>query len=390
MAETDDQAKAFEAEGRTAVVRLKMPREGSCKFHDIIRGDVEVDWIQEQDHVIQRTDGTCTYHLASVVDDYDFKITHVVRAIEHLPNTPRQIFIAQSLGYPLPIYAHLPYVAEPGGSKKLSKRELDRYLKQKDFASLNAQGETIARKLGVEFKKETFNPVVVDFYREIGFIPEALLNYLLLLGWSLDDSTEHFTLADAIKSFSLERVNKAPASLDPQKLVAFQTRWMNLQSIEAKYDMVLPYLLKAGWVQSPVASEMEAYIKTILQSASDRIKIAGDMLQFDDFFTEDDKLHYDESAWEKRVVKDPEAMPLVAQFAEELKTIPSFEAAVLEKHLKDWLEPRNLKIGQIIHALRLAVSGKSAGFGMFETIQVLGRDRVLNRIELAKKKAGLT
>ncbi len=113
MAESDAQAKAFEAEGRTAVVRLKMPREGQCQFHDGIRGDVSFDWANEQDHVIQRQDGTCLYHLASVVDDFDYKITHVVRAVEHLPNTPRQIFIAQSLGYPLPIYAHLPYVAEP-------------------------------------------------------------------------------------------------------------------------------------------------------------------------------------------------------------------------------------------------------------------------------------
>ncbi len=104
---------AFEKEGRSAVVRLKIPREGACRFHDLIRDEVSFDWCQEQDHVIQRNDGTCLYHLASVVDDFDFRITHVVRAVEHLPNTPRQIFIAQSLGYPLPQYAHLPYVAEP-------------------------------------------------------------------------------------------------------------------------------------------------------------------------------------------------------------------------------------------------------------------------------------
>ncbi|MCC6507657.1 MAG: glutamate--tRNA ligase, partial [Pirellulaceae bacterium] len=104
MAQTDEQASQFQAEGRTAVVRLKMPREGKCVFDDLVRGQVEFEWAGEPDHVVQRPDGTCLYHLASVVDDQDFQITHVVRAVEHLPNTPRQIFIAQSLGYPLPVY----------------------------------------------------------------------------------------------------------------------------------------------------------------------------------------------------------------------------------------------------------------------------------------------
>ncbi len=210
MAIDDEQAARFEAEGRQAVVRLKMPREGQCKFHDLVRGDVEFEWSGEPDHVIQRADGTCLYHLASVVDDADFRITHVVRAVEHLPNTPRQIFIAQSLGYELPIYAHLPYVAEPGGTSKLSKRKLDQYLKHKDFAALNEHGATIAKRLGMTTTKESFNPVVTDFYQAMGFIPDAVLNYLLLLGWSLDDSTEHFTMEDAIRVFSLDRVNKAP------------------------------------------------------------------------------------------------------------------------------------------------------------------------------------
>ena len=122
------------------VVRLKMPREGKLVIDDLVRGQVEFDWAREQDHVIQRADGTCLYHLASVVDDHDFEITHVIRAEEHLSNTPRQIFIAQSLGYPLPQYAHLPYVAEPGSKNKLSKRKLDKYLKNRDFALVNEHG----------------------------------------------------------------------------------------------------------------------------------------------------------------------------------------------------------------------------------------------------------
>jgi glutamyl-tRNA synthetase len=193
MATSQAQASAFEAQGRSGVVRLKMPREGVCAFDDRVRGRVEFEWAAEQDHVIQRADGSCLYHLASVVDDYQMRITHVVRAVEHLSNTPRQIFIAQSLGYPLPEYAHLPFVAEPGGTAKLSKRKLAAYLKNKDFAALYELGQRIAGRTELTTSLETFNPVIVDFYQSIGFLPDAVLNYLLLLGWSLDDSREHFT-----------------------------------------------------------------------------------------------------------------------------------------------------------------------------------------------------
>src|SRR5262249_53898798 len=158
---------------RQATVRLKMPREGSLVIDDFIRDRVEFAWSNEQDHVIQRADGTCLYHLASVVDDFDFEISHVIRAEEHLSNTPRQAFIAQSLGYPLPQYAHLPFVAEPGSKNKLSKRKLDKYLKNKDFAKVFEHGQEIGRALGLATTPETFNPVIVDFYEQVGYLPDA-------------------------------------------------------------------------------------------------------------------------------------------------------------------------------------------------------------------------
>ncbi len=285
MAETDEQAAKFAAEGRTWVLRLKMPREGKCVFHDEIRGQVEFNWADEQDHVVQRGDGSCLYHLASVVDDEAFKITHVVRAVEHLSNTPRQIFIAQSLGYKLPVYAHLPFVAEPAGPAKLSKRKLDTYLKKKDFATLFEQGQRIAARTGLQATKEAFNPVVVDFYEAIGFLPDAILNYLLLLGWSLDDSTEDFTREQMIESFTLARVNKAPASFDPQKLVSFQSRWMHKLPISDRAERVLPYLVKAKLVSDPPTEEEKSLVTKVVKAADDRIKIAGDILEFDDFFT---------------------------------------------------------------------------------------------------------
>ena len=138
---------------------------------DLVRGRVEFDWASEQDHVIQRADGSCLYHLATVVDDHDMQISHVIRAEEHLSNTPRQVFIVQQLGYELPTFAHLPYVAEPGSKNKLSKRKLDKYLKNRDFAALIEHGQSIARRLGLAVAAETFNPVIVDFYEQVGFLP---------------------------------------------------------------------------------------------------------------------------------------------------------------------------------------------------------------------------
>lgn len=384
MAEDDAQAAAFEAEGRTGVVRLKIPREGTCTFHDEIRGQVQFSWAEEQDHVIQRDDGSCLYHLASVVDDYEMKITHVVRAIEHLSNTPRQIFIAQSLGYPLPIYAHLPFVAEPGGTAKMSKRKLDKYLKQKDFASLFAVGQSVAERTAITVDKETFNPVIVDFYRAIGFLPDAILNYLLLLGWSLDDSTEDFTRQQMIESFSLARVTKSPASFDPQKLVAFQSRWMHRLPLEQKVEMCWPYLVSAGWVESAQdVSQSAQYtrVKQVVAAADDRIKLAGDILEFDDFFVGDSDLQFDSAAFDKRLKQDPGAVALLRQFRERLSELDEFTAASTEACLKQFVETQGIKFNQIIHALRVSVTGKGVGFGMFDTLAILGQSHALARID---------
>src|SRR5262249_1904617 len=143
-----------------------------------------------------------------------------------LSNTPRQVFIIDALGYPRPRYAHLPYVAEPGSKKKLSKRRLDAYLKNPDFAKVHQHGTAIAQAMKLETTAETFNPVVVDFYEQVGYLPDAIINYLVLLGWSYDDKTEFMSRAHMIEHFSLERVNPGPASFDPAKLVAFQAYYM--------------------------------------------------------------------------------------------------------------------------------------------------------------------
>jgi len=171
MAETPADCARFEAEGRQAVVRLKMPTVGTLLLDDVVRGRVEFDWAREQDHVVQRTDGTCLYHLANVVDDHDFQITHVIRAEEHLSNTPRQVFILEALGYPRPVYAHLPFVAEPGSRTKLSKRKLEKYLKNRDFAELVEHGRTIAQAIGHPTEADAFNPSLSISIRPLASCP---------------------------------------------------------------------------------------------------------------------------------------------------------------------------------------------------------------------------
>jgi glutamyl-tRNA synthetase len=383
MAETPADAARFEAEERLGVVRLKMPRSGKCVFEDRVRGLCEFDWDKEQDHVIQRADGTCLYHLASVVDDEAFKITHVIRAVEHLSNTPRQIFIAQSLGYQLPEYAHLPYVAEPGSQNKLSKRKIAQYLKNADFKRLYDHGLEIVNRLGVTTSAETFNPVIVDFFREAGYLPDAIINYLMLLGWSLDDKTEDFTREEMIRSFSLERVTKAPASFDCKKLWAFQDRHMQRLPVKQRVAKMLPFLQAAGLISSPPPCDVGPKLARIVEAAGDRLKTAGDILAYADFFfLPDDTFPYDEKDFEKRL-KAPGASELLTKFKARLAEVEPFEVEPLEQMLKQFVETEGLKLGDVVHPVRVAVSGKGVGPGLYDCLALLGKAACLRRIDRA-------
>lgn len=382
-AETAADTARFEVEGRQGVVRLLMPREGTLVLEDLVRGRVEFPWANEQDHVVQRADGTCLYHLASVVDDHAMEISHIIRAEEHLSNTPRQVFIFERLGYELPTFAHLPYVAEPGSKTKLSKRKLEKYLKNRDFAALMEHGQSIARRLGLTVSAETFNPVIVDFYEQVGYLPEAILNYLLLLGWSLDDKTENFTREEMLKHFSLERVNKAPASFDPEKLVAFEARAMQRLPIKQKVALVLLFLQRAKLVTSPPPCEIGPFVTQLVEAAGDRVKVAGDMLDYGEFFVGDDAFEYDPAAFEKRITKPADAVELLTKFRDGLTAVEPFTAAHLETWMHEWVAGQGIKLGEIVHAVRVAVTGKAVGFGLFDTLALLGRERCVARIDRA-------
>jgi glutamyl-tRNA synthetase len=379
-------AERFLAEGRAAVVRLTMPREGSLVIDDAVRGRVEFAWAREQDHVIQRADGSCLYHLASVVDDHDLAISHVIRAEEHLSNTPRQAFIALSLGYDLPAYAHLPLVAEPGSKTKLSKRKLAQYLKNQDFRRVMEHGQQIAARIGGGGEADTFNPVIVDFYREVGYLPWAINNYLALLGWSYDDKTEFFSRTELIERFSLGRINSAPAGFDPKKLWAVQDHYMTALSTDEKFPLMLPFLQRAGVVADPPTAEQAEIVRKVIAASGDRLKVAGDILAYADFFLLDDPV-MDPDAVAKRLTT-PTARQHLEAFATRLETIEPFEPAALEEALKATAEAAGAKVGDLVHPIRVAVTGRSVGPGLYDCLAILGRQRSLARIARALPLCG--
>jgi glutamyl-tRNA synthetase len=389
MAETPEDQRRLEAAGRKGVVRLRMPTEGTLVIDDLVRGRVEFEWAREQDHVIRRADGTHLYHLASIIDDHDMGITHIVRAEEHLSNTPRQVFILQALEYPLPAFAHLPYVAEPGSRNKLSKRKIKEYVKNRDFAELVERGQKIAGALGLQVSPDLFNPVSAEFYEKVGFLPEALVNYLALLGWSLDDRTEYFTREELVRGFSLDRVVRAPASFDPNKLMAFEVHHMLAHPVAQRVELTLPFIRQVGLAEDPVSAETRAKLARIIEAAGDRIKVAGDILDYAGFFLPDDRLVYDGNAFRK-ALRAPGATDLLTRFRDRLAGAGSFDAVALEELTNAFVVAEGIKVGQVIHALRVAVTGRQVGFGLYETLAILGREHCLARIDRALAMAGIT
>jgi glutamyl-tRNA synthetase len=244
-------------------------------------------------------------------------------------------------------------------------------------------GRSIAERMNLPVAEETFNPVIVDFYEQVGYLPDALLNYLLLLGWSLDDRTEEFSRDDMLRHFTLERVNKSPASFDPEKLAAFQTRAMQRLPIKQRVAKVVPFLQRAGLVSDPPPCDTAPYVTQILAAAGDRIKVAGDILDYDAFFVRDELLRYDAKAFEKRIVKPPHAREILAKFRDELQHVEPFTAERLEQMTHSFVESQAIQIGDIVHAARVAVTGKPVGFGLFDTLAILGRDRCLARLDRA-------
>ncbi len=281
----------------------------------------------------------------------------------------------------MPQYAHLPYVAEPGSKNKLSKRKLDKYLKNRDFALVNEHGLAIAEAIKLEATADTFNPVIVDFYEQVGYLPQAIINYLVLLGWSLDDKTEFLSRDEMIQNFSLERVTKAPASFDPKKLWAFQDHYMTELPLKQKVAAMLGYLQRAGLVPEPTPCEVGPKLTRIVEAAGDRLKVFGDIIAYADFFFLD-QVNYDEKAFEKNLRK-PGAAELLTKFRAALAAVDPFDVPSLEAMLQKFVADEGIKTGDIIHAVRVATTGKPVGPGLYDCLAILGREACLTRIDRA-------
>jgi glutamyl-tRNA synthetase len=211
---------------------------------------------------------------------------------------------------------------------------------------------------------------------------------LLLLGWSLDDKTEEFSPEEMLRQFSLERVNKAPASFDVEKLMSFESRAMQRVPIKQRVAKAVPFLQRAKLVAEPPSCDTGPYLTRILEAAGDRVKVTGDVLDFDDFFVANEDLQIDEAAFDKRVRKPAAARDLLVRYRERLAEADPFTAEGLETITHEFVESNGIKIADIVHAVRVAVTGKAVGFGLFETLAILGRERCLARIDRAVLMAG--
>jgi glutamyl-tRNA synthetase len=376
---------------KPTTLRLKVPTGTTAAIDDLIRGRVEWQTDLIGDPVILRGDGRALYNFATVVDDVAMEITHVIRAAEHLSNTATQVLVYEAMGAPKPQFAHIPVVNEPAPkpgtayppgvkppnpNKKLSKREMAKFLTPDVRAKLHAVGWTDEQINS----RDDLNPATVAFYRELGYLPAGLVNYLGRLGWSLDDKTEIIGLEEMIAKFSLDRVNQAPASFDPEKLLWVVGEYMRQLPLDQKIDGVIPFLRKAGCLGESVDGDTRAKIGKVVQACGDRLKIFSDILMYGVFFFLPPE--YDVQAVAKRVRK--EGFPaLLRDFAALLQKVEPFEPDKLEATAKEFCEAKAIKIGDLNHGLRVATTGVMVGPGMFDILAVLGREETVLRIETA-------
>jgi glutamyl-tRNA synthetase len=362
---------------RPTPLRLKVPPGKTVVIDDIIRGRVEVQTDTISDPVIVRADGRPLYNFAVVVDDVAMQITHVIRAAEHLSNTPIQMLLYEALGYPQPTFAHVPVVNEPGSKKKLSKRDMKKFVTAEIRAKLRAIGYTDEQ---IE-SRDDLNPATVAYYKELGYLPAAIVNYLGRLGWSLDDKSEFIPIQDMISNFTLERVQSAPASFDAVKLDWLAGEYMKQLPLEQKVEGCAPFTFRAGLIKEPMSAADRNRLTQVVAACGDRIKVFSDILTHAPTFFRADPV-YEPKAVEKRL-KKAGAVELLRNFAEVLTTVEPFDAPTLERTLQEFCASRSMKPAELVHPLRVAVTGVEVGIGLFETLAILGREEVSRRIQVA-------
>lgn len=353
-------AQARIAKGEAHVYRFARPHEGAVQFNDVVKGPVKFESELLDDFVLLKSSGVPTFMFAGAVDDHLMKISHVIRGDDHLSNTPRQIQLYEAFGWTdVPVYAHISMIHGPDGSR-LSKRH----------------GATSVE----EFKKS-------------GFLPEVMLNYLALLGWSTADSQQLFEPADHFKElvqkFELERCQKSPAIFDMEKLKWMNGVYIRKFSPSELLDRAWPFIKEAGLVSDSTSAAERAYIQAALQLEQEKLVVLSDVPGLIDFMLKDDYA-FDPASVESTLAKEG-ALDVVKGVAEEMKKLEPFTAASTETLCRDYAKSNGLKNGQVFHPVRVSVSGRTKGPSLFHMLEVLGKERVLKRIEkvLSRGLAGI-
>ena len=363
----EDEVKGLLTSDVPYVIRLKVPRKEEVRFQDLIRGWVVVHSSAIDDKVLMKSDGMPTYHLANIVDDHLMEITHVIRGEEWLPSAPLHVLLYRYLGWEstMPQFAHLPLLLKPDGTGKLSKRDGDKL--GFPVFPLEWHGQDA----------ETGEPTISSGYRESGYLPEAFVNFLAFLGWNPGSQQELFTMQELIDTFSIERVSKSPARFDQNKV-----RWYNEQYLRAKPDTELAqYLLAALREHNMECSEEKA------------IQIAGVMKERvtfpQDFWREAQYFFQAPTTYDEQVIAkkwNTATASALAEFAQVLPTHSDASPDGIRSLLTQILERQGIKIGQVLQALRMVVTGGAAGPDLMATMSIIGPAETARRIETAVQK----
>lgn len=324
------------------VVRFLVP-DGTVAYHDLIHGGITRESKDIEDLVILRSNGRPTYNLACAVDDHEMGISHVIRAVDHITNTPKQVLLFKALGLPEPQYAHLPLILGTDKSK-LSKRH---------------------------------GAVSIMDYRDLGYLPEAMVNYLALLGWSPGDDREIMSVNDMIASFDLGRINPSNAVFDEHKL-----EWMNGQYIYAMSDEVFcerlsPFLVRFGLLTAGEIDARKNWLLKVCGLVKLRLKTLSDIKDVAGYFFVDD-FEYEEGGLKKHA--NAETFEILAGFLPHLAQAADYTASSIEESIRSYAGQNDIKVRQLIHSLRMSVTGKEGGPGLFEVMELIGKDKCLDRI----------
>ena len=344
---TDGEAQALEAEGRKPVIRLKIP-EGKTVFQDRILGEIAVENETIDDFVIVRSNGTPLYHLAVVADDVDMNVSHVIRGIDHVTNTTKHIHLFEALGAELPEFAHLPSILGED-KKKLSKRH---------------------------------GAVSVSEYRDAGYLSDAVVNFLSLLGWQTGDDQEFFTRAELMERFSLDQVHKRDTVFDLRKFEWLNGQHIMTRSNEELWNLAKPFLVRAGLIGEgrPINHD---YAMEVVGLLRERCRTLADFAVQGRFFFTDD-FGYNPKAVRKHWSKDPDAVAArIGWLRDEFAALAEFDTEAVEEVVRNLSEREGLKAAQFIHPCRVALTGEMAGPSLFHLIAALGKEACVDRLEKA-------